>query len=166
MASKFDKPQDSGPSLDDKLKQWAKNNPEEYARLMQEADAAASVGEQDALHPENRAETGQDIALGIIRNDALLYWIPLVKAKNILNVHGRHLQAVNQMIQQYSKYGIDLEQGEQIMESAQQEVEQWFLTNQHLPELKLERAIEKWMDEISRDNDRLLTKLDNYDQAA
>jgi len=158
------KPQEKSP--EEKLKDWAKANPDEYARLMSAAEEVEQTNKEDALNPEHRAESRAELASAIVRNDALLHWISLITEKNILNPHGQHKQDAMRLIAPYRVYGLDSATGEQIMEDARSEVESWYARNKGLSSIKLDRAIERWMNEIGRDNDHLKEKLENYDIAA
>jgi|GEM_PF-4832244 len=166
MPPRFDSPAKAkAQTPEEKLQQWANEHPEEYARFMGEAEKAEEVKNEDALHPEHRAETLKSKALAAVHAKAMMYLLPRYVSRDILDQHGAHIQEAMEIIEPFRRYGVTPDDGLQIIQEADTQIHDWYeQKSRALNAVRLQEQVDRYLAQLDRDAHNAETELEYLEE--
>ena len=154
----------SGSSIED----LAKAHPD-YAKWDALAGDADATSTEDALHPEHRVESSEDMARQLMRNEAMMYWLPRgISGDTNAYGWGSHRERAIELIAELKgKYGVDiaLDEAIKLFEETQQVADVFYGARGAqkgqggMAERRLEKMIDQKMRELEKENKMLADRL-------
>lgn len=145
-----------------KLEERAKQHPE-YADWEAKLADLDTENIEDAMHPEHRVEMTADVVNQLLKNEAMLYWLPrTMSADAAAFPPGDHRQrAISLVDEVHQKYGevVDVRDAESAFADAEQEIGGWFGKKGGSSGSSQQRAVQERIRDLNEENQRLRNRL-------